>query len=136
MTKMLKIFGIIALVLAGLLVLAVVVLNLIPGEKYKSLIASGVESATRRKFDIEGDLDIKLFSTFAFKASGIKFANADWGTKPQMTSVGDIVAEVALFPLLQGIVDVTLIVGGPDIFLETHSSGQGKVGFLRCHIQQ
>ena len=79
-----------AAVLAGLLVLAVVVINIIPGETYKSLISSSVKSATGRELVIEGDLDVKLFTTFAFKASNIKFSNADWGSRPHMASVDNI----------------------------------------------
>ena len=130
MTKVLKYIGIFIAIIAGLLILAVAVINLIPGDKYKNFISSGVKSATGRDLEIEGELDIKLFSTFAFKASGIKFTNADWGSKPHMASVGAIEAEVALFPLLKGILDVTLLVDAPEVLLETHSSGQGNWEFI------
>ncbi len=130
MTKILKYIGIFLAIIAGLLILAVAVINLIPGDKYKDLISSGVKSATGRDLEIGGELDIKLFSTFAFKASDIKFTNADWGSNPHMASVGDIEAEVALFPLLKGILDVTLLVDAPEVLLETHSSGQGNWEFI------
>ncbi|MEA2115779.1 MAG: AsmA family protein [Thermodesulfobacteriota bacterium] len=130
MTRILKYIGIFIAGIVGLLILAVAVINLIPGDKYKNLISSSVKSATGRELEIEGDLDIRLFSTFGFKASGIKFANADWGSRPQMVSGGDIEAEVALFPLLKGIIDVTLLVDAPDLVLETHSSGQGNWEFI------
>jgi uncharacterized protein involved in outer membrane biogenesis len=129
MIKILKFTGITISVLAGLLILAVVAVNLIPGEKYKALIISGVRSATGRDLAIEGDLDIKLFTSLGFKASGIKFSNADWGSRSHMASVGNIEAEVALFPLLAGVLDVTLVVEGPDLLLETHGSGQGNWKF-------
>ncbi|MBW1750582.1 MAG: AsmA family protein, partial [Deltaproteobacteria bacterium] len=130
MIKLFKYLGFFLAVIAGLLILAVAVINLIPGDKYKDLISSAVKSATGRDLEIEGDLDIRLFSTFGFKASGIKFANADWGSRPHMVSNGDIEAEVALFPLLKGIIDVTLLVDAPDLLLETHSSGQVNWEFI------
>jgi len=68
MARFLKYAGIVLAVLAGLLIIVVVVVNIIPGEKYKSLISSGVKSATGRELIIEGDFDIKLLSTLAFKA--------------------------------------------------------------------
>ena len=136
MTRIIKYIGIIIAGIAGLLILAVAVINLIPGDKYKNLISSSVKSATGRDLEIEGNLDIKLFSTFGFKASGIKFANADWGSKPQMASVGDIEAEVALFPLLKGILDVTLLVDAPELLLETHSSGKGNWEFVEPVVEE
>ena len=66
MTKILKYIGIFLAIIAGLLILAVAVINLIPGDKYKDLISSGVKSATGRDLEIGGELDLKLFSTFAF----------------------------------------------------------------------
>ncbi len=130
MTRIFKYIGIIIAGIAGLLILAVAVINLIPGDKYKDLISSSVKSATGRDLEIEGELEIRLFSTFGFKASGIKFANADWGSRPHMASGADIEAEIALFPLLKGIIDVTLLVDAPDLLLETHSSGQGNWEFI------
>lgn len=129
MIRILKIAGIAAAVLAGLLILAVAVVNLIPGTTYKSLIDSGVKSATGRDLAIEGDLDIKLFTTFAFKASGITFSNAEWGSRPHMASIENIEGEVALFPLLRGILDVTLVVDQPDLLMETNNSGRGNWQF-------
>ena len=130
MARILKYIGIFLAVIAGLLLLVVAVINLVPGDKYKDLISSAVKSATGRDLEIEGDLDIRLFSTFGFKASGIKFTNADWGSRPHMVSDGDIEAEVALLPLLKGIIDVTLLVDASGLLLETHSSGQGNWEFV------
>jgi len=129
MARFLKYAGIVLAVLAGLLILLVVVVNIIPGEKYKSLISSGVKSATGRELTIEGDFDLKLLSSLAFKASGVKFANAEWGSRPHMMSVDNIEGAVALFPLLKGILDATLVVDGPDLLLETDTSGQGNWQF-------
>ena len=82
----------------GLAVLTVIAINLIPGEQYKALINSGGKSATARELAIEKYFDIRLFTTLTFKASGVKFSNADWCSRPQMASVDNIEGEVALFP--------------------------------------
>ncbi len=129
MAKILKVIGIVAAILVGLIILVVVIVNLIPGAYYKTLISSSVRSATGRELVIEGDLDIKLFSSLAFKASGIKFSNAEWSSLPHMVSVDHIEGELALFPLLSGIIDVTLVVDKPDLLLETNSSRQGNWQF-------
>jgi len=124
MKRILKYFGITLAVLVGLSVLAVIAVNLIPGNQYKALIKSGVKSATGRELAINGDIDIRLFTTFAFKASDLKFSNADWGSRAYMASVDNIEGELALFPLLKGVLDVTLVVDNPDLLLEIHNSGK------------
>ena len=129
MVRILKIVGIVCAVLAGLLLLAVAVVNLIPGEEYKALITSAVKSATGRELVIEGDLDIKLFTTLVFKASGVKFANAEWGSRPHMATVDAIDGEVALFPLLRGVVDASTVIDNPDLLLDTDSFGQANWQF-------
>ena len=129
MAKIMKIVGIVAAALAGLLILAVITANLIPGKHYKSLIASLVKSATGRELAIEGDLDIKILSTFTFKASHVKFTNANWGSRPHMMTVKQMAGEFALFPLLKGILDVSLVIDSPDLLIETHGSGQGNWQF-------
>jgi uncharacterized protein involved in outer membrane biogenesis len=129
MKRVLIYTGIVLSVFIGLLSLAVVVASLIPGNYYKSLIISKVGTATGRELAIVGDLDIKLFTTFAFKASGIKLSNAQWGSPSPMISVDNIEGELALFPLLRGILDLTLVVDKSDLLFETHSSGQGNWQF-------
>jgi uncharacterized protein involved in outer membrane biogenesis len=129
MRRVLIYVGIILSVLVGLLSLAVVAVNLIPGNYYKSFIISKVGTKTGRELTIVGDLDIKLFTTFAFKMSGIKVSNAEWGSRSHMISIDNIEGELALFPLLRGILDLTLVVDKSDLLLETHNSGQGNWQF-------
>jgi len=129
MSKVIKFTGIVIAALAGLLILAVIVINVIPGEKFKSFIASAVQNATGRELMIEGDLDISLFTTLAVKTSDIKFANAAWGTRPHMVSIDRIEGAVALFPLLRGILDVSLVVDNPDLLMEINESGEANWQF-------
>jgi uncharacterized protein involved in outer membrane biogenesis len=131
MKRVLIYTGIILSVFIGLLSLAVVVANLIPGNYYKSLIISKVGTATDRELTIVGDLDIKLSTTFAFKVSGITLSNAQWGSPLPMISVDNIEGELALFPLLRGVLDLTLVVDKSDLLFETRSSGQGNWQFER-----
>ena len=121
--------GIILSVLIGLLLLAIAVLNLIPDKYYKSLIISKVGKTTGRELTIGGDLDITFFTTCAFEASGITLSNAEWGSRSHMISIDRVEGEFALFPLLRGILDLTLLVDKSDLLLETHTSGQGNWQF-------
>ena len=126
MVRFLKYAGIAAAILVGLLALILLAVNTLPGEKFKPLISYGVRTATGRELIIEGDLDIALGSTFAFQAAGIKFANAAWGSRPHMATVDTLAGEVALFPLLKGILDVGIVIDHPDVLLETNTSGRGN----------
>jgi len=110
--------------LVGLLVFVIVTVNLTPSKYYKSLINYGIKSATGRELIIEEEFDIQLLTTLTFKASGIKFSNAEWGSQPHMASVDNIQGELALLPLLKGVLDATVVVDKPDLLLETNSSGQ------------
>ncbi|KKK92284.1 hypothetical protein LCGC14_2704470, partial [marine sediment metagenome] len=125
----LKIARIAVSVFVGLLILAFVVANLIPGENYKTFISSGVKSATGRELTIDGDLQIELSSALTFKASDVKFSNAEWGSRPHMVSVGRIEGKIVLFPLIKGILDTTLAIDNLDLLLETHSSGRANWQF-------
>ena len=131
MARTLKIVGLAFAVVTGLLVLAVVGINLIPGDTYKALVASGAKSATGRDLVIEGDVDVHLFTTLGFKASGVRFANAGWGSRPQMASVDRIEGEVALLPLLRGVLDASLVLDNPDLLLETDTSGRANWEFKK-----
>ena len=112
--------------LAGLLIVLLLALIMIPAEKFKPLLSYGVEAATGRELRIEGKLDFRLGRNLAIEASGVKFANTAWGSRPYMASVDTLAGEVALLPLLKGILDVSLSVDRPDVLLETNASGKGN----------
>jgi uncharacterized protein involved in outer membrane biogenesis len=132
MARISKYIGIALAVALALFVLTIVAVNLIPGDTYKSLIASGVQSATGREMIIEGELDIDLFTTFSFRVSGVKLANPAWAPRPHMATVDRVEAELALFPLLAGVLDFSLIVRKSDLLLEQNSSKQGNWQFAKA----
>ena len=81
MARMLKIFGIAVATLLGLVLLAVVVVNLMPDAQYKKLVTSIVATATDRQLVIEGDVDVRLTTVFAFRAEQVAFrhtCSSDW----------------------------------------------------------
>lgn len=104
--------------------LAIAIANLLPANQYKSMLTSRINAATGHKLTIDGDLDIKLTTRFAFKASEIRFSNAEWGSSPHMLSIGNLEGKLSLFPLLKGILDLTLVTDKIDLRLETDSAGQ------------
>lgn len=126
MKRVLIYSGLILSIFAGLLFLAMVVVILIPANQYKSILTSRINTATGCELTIDGDLDIRLTTTFTFKASDIRFSNAEWGSSPYMLSIDSLEGKLALFPLLKGILDLTLVVDKSDLLLETNSAGEGN----------
>ena len=126
-TTLLKILvGLVVLVVA---VVIVTVLVIDPNE-YKGEIIAAVEEKTGREFSIESDIDLKLRFTPSFAVSGVRMANAKWGSRPDMMSVGEFAAEVALLPLIFGDLQINrLILRDADILIETDAKGSSNLDF-------
>src|SRR5438477_9837077 len=118
--------GLVALVvLAGIAVF--VLLETIDFNRYRSLIAAEVKAATGRDLDIAGEFHLVLSLTPTVSVSDVRFANAPWGSRPEMARLDRLEAEIKLLPLLSGTIavrEVRLI--GADILLETDKAGLGN----------
>ena len=121
----------ILLILAGLAVVAligiVVVISQIDVSEYKEQALAQVEKATGRKASIDGELDLSISLNPTIVAEGIRFANADWGSRPDMLTIKRIEVQVALLPLLSGEVEIQrFILIEPDVLLEKNKAGKGN----------
>lgn len=117
------VFGLIATVAIAV----VVVVNAIDLNHYRGFITAKVEEATGRHMTIDGKVSLRLSLSPAAVMEGVKFANAPWGSRPEMATVKRFEAEVALLPLLSGKVEVRrLILVEPDILLETDAAGRNN----------
>lgn len=114
-------------VVAGLVVAAVAVVSSIDVNRYKGDVSAEVKAATGRDLVIDGDLGLNVSLTPAFTVSGIRFANAPWGSRPDMAVLGRASVEVELLPLLFGDIRVRrLVLQDLDLLLETDAAGQGN----------
>jgi len=96
-------------------------------DRVDDMVDTMVEEATGREVQIEGDVHIKVSLTPTIAIDGVSFANAAWGTQPQMATVKSIEAKIALIPLLSGDVLIEhFILIEPDIFIETDAQGLGN----------
>ena len=94
---------------------------------YAKLATDEVKAATGRELRIGGKLDIKLFPRLALVAEDVSFANAPWGSRPEMARVKRLEASVALLPLVRNHVEITrLVLVEPDVLLETDAKGVGN----------
>ncbi len=122
-----KIAGVllIAIVVGGIVALMSLDLN-----DYKPEIIAQVKQATGRDLVIEGDIDLEISLTPAIAVGGVRFANAAWGSRPDMVKIDRFEARVALIPLLSGTIDVQKIVLiGADILLEKNAKGEANFVF-------
>lgn len=122
MRKILKIVGLTAAGLVGLLVVLVLILKLIPDSQYRSWITSAVKSSTGRDFSIQA-LELDLGSSVSFSADGIKMANADWAQTGDMLNVNHLEAELSLWPLLSGKADIRAVLDTAELIAQGDENG-------------
>jgi uncharacterized protein involved in outer membrane biogenesis len=120
--------------LAGLVVVvvggAIIAVKSIDFNQYRSTIADQVKQATGRELKIAGDLKVGISLTPTVAVDDVSFANAAWGSRPEMATVKRFEAEMELLPLISGNIRVKRVVlKGADILLETDSKGQGNWAF-------
>ena len=112
--------GVLTIAVIGLVVF-VATLDL---NSYKSEIEAAVQEATGRKLVIEGDLDLAWTPRPTLTTETVHFANADWGSRPDMATVGTLEVAVEVVPLLSGTLDVQRIaLSDVDVLLERGADG-------------
>ncbi|MEM9684051.1 MAG: AsmA family protein, partial [Pseudomonadota bacterium] len=133
-----KILMIVGVAVVVLVVGAIVVLMSMDFNQYKPEIAAEVKKATGRDFDIEGDLRLNLLSfNPGLEVDGVKFANAAWGSRPEMATIKRFEVKVSLLPLLSGSLNVdSVVIEGADILVERNREGQGNYEFLAAEPDQ
>jgi len=95
--------------------------------KLKPRIARMVKDATGRELSIDGEIDLAIGLLPALVVTDITFANASWGSQPQMIKVDKLQAQVRLLPLLTKDVELSKIAfAGVAVLLETKPDGQGN----------
>ncbi len=123
--------------IAILVVAVVVVLTVIDFNDYKPEIQAQVKQATGRELTIDGDIKLALSLNPALGVSGVKFANAAWGSRPDMVSVERFEAQVALIPLISGNVDIKkIILKGADVLLEKNAKGEANYVFAAAAAEE
>src|SRR5262245_27016663 len=127
--------------LAGLVVVVVggaaIAIYSIDFNAYRATVADQVKQATGRDLKIAGDLKVGISLTPTVAVDDVTFANASWGSRPQMATVKRFEAEMELLPLISGDIRVKRIVlKGADILLETDAKGQGNWSFGQAGATQ
>jgi uncharacterized protein involved in outer membrane biogenesis len=121
----------ILIAVGALLVLAVAALLVVPSfidwNGYKAQIESEARKQTGRDLSIDGDISLALLPAPKLSVKGVRFANAEGGSAPDMATLESLDVRVALMPLLSGKIQVTsLILVKPTILLEKLPDGHGN----------
>src|SRR5262245_27530464 len=112
----------------GLLVLSVL-LYLAFGDlgRHKQTVENFVSKHTGREFVIEGPFELEVFPVIKVLAEKVRFANAEWGSKPQMVEVGHLSAEVRFWSLISGPVDIrSFELSDVTVLLEKQRKGKAN----------
>lgn len=106
------------------LIMAVVVLAIaapffIPLDEVKKLASEKVKEMTGRDLIVAGDVSASVFPNIAVSLQKVSFSNPDGFSSKQMAEIGELKAEIALMPLLQGNVEIKqIVITKPIIHLE------------------
>lgn len=124
-------------ILIGIAVLLIVVvvgaylyLLTIDPNDYRDEIAGAAREATGRDLVLGGPLELEISLQPSLVAEDVSFANAPWGSRPQMATLQRLEVQVQLLPLLSQQIQVErLVLLGADILLETDKDGTGNWAF-------
>jgi AsmA protein len=121
-----KKFLLILLAVIVVLIAAVVAVPfLLPMDTYKQQIEAQVERATGRALKIDGPLDISLLPRLAMTAEDVRFANAAGSPRQDMVRLKGLQAELKVWPLLRGSVEVDrFVLVEPEFQLEIDAAGR------------
>ena len=122
-----KIISAVVVLVVAVVVAGIAIIKSLDFNEYRGLIAEQVKNATGRDLSISGRLDLELSLNPALTVEGVSFANASWGTRPEMVTLKRLSVEVELLPLLTGDIRVKrLVLAGLDLLVETDAKGRGN----------
>jgi len=107
-----------------------IVLATLDVNQYKGLVEEQAAAATGRTLTIEGDMDLAVSFSPAIVINGVRFQNAEWGSRDDMAVIERVEASIRLIPAIFGNIQVTrLALIGPDVVLERNAQGQANWEF-------
>jgi uncharacterized protein involved in outer membrane biogenesis len=117
----------IGLALLAVIALAFTVLMATDFNDYRDLVQQRMKAATGRDLVIAGDIDASLSLSPRLTAKQVSFRNAPWSDLPQMASLEEIEAEIALLPLLSGDIRIKeVVLRRGQVVVETNKDGVGN----------
>ncbi|MFN4164230.1 MAG: AsmA family protein [Ferrovibrio sp.] len=116
-------------ILAVLIAAVVIAVLTVDVNRFKPEIVAAVENATGRKLEIAQDMKLSLWP-LGVSVKQVSFANAAWGSRPQMATVGEFTAQIDLLALIGQQIKVDrLVLADVDLLLEKNRQGQANWEF-------
>ena len=113
-----------------IIVTAYIILSNYDYNKLKPHIERSAYEATGRELKLGGDIELKIGFTPSLVVENVSFQNAEWGSRPEAMSIRRFEVQVAILPLLRGIIEVKrFVLLEPDILIETDRSGRSNLEF-------
>jgi hypothetical protein len=117
----------IGLAVLAAVALAFTVLMATDFNDYRNLVQQRMKAATGRDLVIAGNIDASFSLSPRLSAKQVSFRNAPWSDLPQMASLDEIEAEIALLPLLSGEIRIKeVVLRGGQVVVETNRDGVGN----------
>src|SRR5512147_528000 len=117
----------IGLALLAVIALAFTILMATDFNDYRDVVQQRVKAATGRDLVIAGNIDVSLSLSPRLSAKQVSFRNAVWSDLPQMASLNEIEAQIALLPLLTGQIRIKEgVLRGGQVVVETSKDGVGN----------
>ncbi|HEV8388879.1 MAG TPA: AsmA family protein [Dongiaceae bacterium] len=117
----------IGLALLAVIALAFTILMATDFNDYRDLVQQRMKAATGRDLVIAGNIDASFSLSPRLTAKQVSFRNAAWSDLPQMASLNEIQAEIALLPLLSGQIRIKeVLLRGGQVVVETNKQGVGN----------
>ena len=122
--------GILAALIVVCLGAVFYILSTLDFNQFKPEIEKAVLETTGRKLVLAGDVELKLGLSPALVVENVSFANAAWGSRPDLASIQRLEVQVAFIPLFSGSVQLKrFILLEPDILIETNQDGLSNLAF-------
>ncbi|MBL4615118.1 MAG: AsmA family protein [Magnetovibrio sp.] len=123
-----RVLGSVFVLLVATLIAGVAVLKSTDYNRFKGVLETLVEDATGRQLTIAGELQLAVSLNPTLYVTGVSFGNADWASKTPMMTLDRMEAQVALKPLLSGLLEIDhIVLDGVNLVLET--DGQGRANW-------
>lgn len=128
--RWLRWLGVAAAVVVALLGAAAAYVATLDLNSYKGDVQAALEEFSGRRVEIAGSLDLAWTPRPTLTVSGVRVANAEWGSEQAMATVGDLAVGVELLPLLTGRANVIgLRLSDVRLLLERDAAGRGNWQF-------
>ncbi|SDP42241.1 AsmA family protein [Desulforhopalus singaporensis] len=124
MKKACKIAGWLFTALTLVVAVGIILPRLVGEEQCQGLIAAAVGAATGQEVSIEGSCKLNVTTAVTVTAEKISISGGDRDTAGQTATADRVLVQVALSPLLRGVVDFIFELDGANIVVATNNKKQ------------